>query len=74
MKIPKHIDEALRKRTQAANQFNKYDFIISEWIDKHNLDDEIDSSCFHSGVEAVVNPEAAEEEIRYAIIAKGDVL
>lgn len=30
MKIPKYIDQALKKRTQAAKQFNKYDFIVSK--------------------------------------------
>lgn len=67
MKLPKYVDDVLKKRTKAANDFNKYDWIISEWIDKHGLDDTIDNSCFHGGVESIVNPEAAEEEIRRAI-------
>lgn len=66
MKLPKYIDDALKKRTKAAQQFNKYDWIISEWIDKHFYEDDIDSSCYHGGVESIVNPESAEQEIRDA--------
>lgn len=55
-RIPKYIDEALRKRTKAANAFNKYDIIISQWIDEKGLSEDVDSSCFHGGVESVVHP------------------
>lgn len=67
MKIPKYIDDALKKRTKAANGFNRYDYVVSEWIDKHGLAGFVDTSCFHGGVEAIVNPEDAEREIREVI-------
>lgn len=69
MRIPKYIDEALKKRTKAANDFNKFDLIVSEWICKHGFDEDIDTACFHGGVESIVNPESAEYEIREAVEA-----
>ena len=72
MKIPKYIDDALKKRTKAAEMFNQYDWIISDWIDKHGLSDDIDTADFHGGVESVINPEVSEANIRLAILAKGE--
>lgn len=67
MKIPKYIDEALKKRTKAAMRFTHYDFIISEWIEKNGLADDVDAASFHGGVESIVNPDVAEQNIRDAI-------
>lgn len=72
MKIPKYIDDALRKRTKAANAFQEYDWIVSNWIDKHGLEDDIDSADFHGGVESIVNPDVSEQNIRNAILQKED--
>lgn len=47
MKCPKYIKEALDKRLKAAQQFNHYDLIVSEYIDKHDLD--VDSCHYHGG-------------------------
>ena len=69
MKIPKYIDEALKKRTKSAQEFNKYDIIISKWIDSKGLDEVIDSSDFHGGVESVVHPEESERCIRESILS-----
>ena len=30
MKIPKYIEEALKMRIKAANNFNRYDYIVSQ--------------------------------------------
>lgn len=68
MKIPKYIDYALKARTAAAFRFNKYDYIISRWLTDKNLIDDIDTACTFGGVESIVNPESAEQEIREAII------
>ena len=71
MKIPKYIDDALRKRTKAAEMFNHYDWIVSNWIDKKGLDGDIDTADFHGGVESIVNPWTSENNIRLAILNKG---
>lgn len=70
MKIPKYIDEALRKRTKAAETFNHYDWIVSDWIDKNGLADDIDTADFHGGVESIVNPDVSEQNIRNTILQK----
>lgn len=70
MKIPKYIDEALKKRTKAAEDFNRYDWIVSNWIDEHGLGEDIDLENFHGGVESIVNPRVSEKAIRSAIQQK----
>ena len=70
MKIPKYIDEALKKRTRAAEEFNKYDWIVSRWIDEHGLEDDIDTADYYGGVESIVNPRESEASIRLAILQK----
>lgn len=70
MKIPKYIDEALKKRTKAANVFNHYDGVVSDWIEKSGLADDIDPSDYHGGVESIVNPEESEIAIREAAVKK----
>lgn len=70
MEIPKYIDNALKKRTKAAETFNHYDWIVSEWIDKHGLADDIDAADFHGGVESIVSPDVSERSIRTAILQK----
>lgn len=70
MKIPKYIDEALKKRTKAARTFNHYDYIVSRWIVKNGLENDIDTACFLGGVESIVHPDEAEDEVRQAITQK----
>lgn len=70
MKIPKYINEALKRRTKGAAMFNTNDLIISKWIDENGLENEIDSSDFHGGVESIVHPDDSEERIREAILRK----
>ena len=70
MKIPKYIDEALKRRTHAAVMFAHYDVIISDWINKNGLDDDVDPADFSGGVESVVNPHDAEQRIRDAVLQK----
>ena len=54
MKCPKYIIEALEARCRAADIFNKNDMLISEWVDKHNI--EVPSEDYHGGVESIVHP------------------
>lgn len=70
MKIPKYIDEALRKRTKAAEAFNEHDWTVSEWLDKNDVADNLDLEDYHGGVEAIVNPRESEKRIRNAILSK----
>ena len=70
MKIPKYIDEALRKRSDAAYRFLKYDFIVSEWICNNGLEEYIEPEDFYGGVEAIVNPDDSADRIREAILNK----
>lgn len=68
MKIPKYIEKALDDREKAAYKFNSADYIISQFIEKHNIVAE--SYDYRSGVESIVNPSASAARIREAIINK----
>lgn len=70
MKIPKYIDEALKRRTKAAIMFDNNDLIISEWIEKNGLTDDVDTSDIYGGAESIVHPEESERNIREAILRK----
>ena len=70
MKIPAYIDEALRRRTKSAQMWKNNDIIISDFVRKNSIDDEIDDADIDSGVESICNPEESEKRIRIAIARK----
>lgn len=49
MKIPKYIDEALRKRTSCACKLLTYDEIVTDFIDKYHID--VNSEDYGGGCE-----------------------
>lgn len=67
MRIPKYIDEALRKRANAAFRFFQYDDIVSKFIEKHDID--VNSEDYGGGVESITNPYESENAVREAILA-----
>ncbi len=68
MKIPKYVDELLKKRTRLACQLDDVCIKIDKWLDDNQI--EPDSSCYHTGVETYVNPHTSEREVRRAIAEK----
>ena len=68
MKIPKYIDNLLKRRTRLARQLDIVCWELDKWLDKNDI--EPDSSCCHTGVETYVNPDNSEREVRRAILAK----
>lgn len=67
MRIPKYIDEALRKRAKCAFRFLQYDDIVSKFIEKHDID--VNSEDYGGGVESITNPYESENAVRKAILA-----
>lgn len=68
MKIPKYIDNLLRKRTRLAKQLFNVCYELDVWLDKNDIDP--DSACWKTGVEIYVNPDVSEREVRKAIEEK----
>lgn len=66
MKIPKYIDEALRKRTSCACKLLTYDEIVTDFIDKYHID--VNSEDYGGGCEMFINPHDSEEAVRQAIL------
>lgn len=64
MKIPKYIEEALKMRIKAANNFNRYDYIVSHWCIEHNVTSE--EIC--GAIESIVHPEDSAEQVRKDIL------
>jgi hypothetical protein len=67
MKIPKYIDEALQKRTNAAFKFMNYDCIVSDFIEKNGI--ELDPMHYGLGCESLLNPDSSANAVREAILA-----
>lgn len=68
MKIPKYIEAALQRRVRAAFNFLSADDVISEFIEKNNI--EIDPEDYGCGVDSLLNPRESAEAIRNAILNK----
>lgn len=66
MKIPKYIDEALRKRANSAFRFIQYDAIISDFIEKNGV--ELDTMHYGLGCESILNPDSSANAVREAIL------
>ena len=67
MKIPKYINEALRKRANAAFRFRQYDDVVSKFIEQHNID--VNFEDYGGGVESIFDPYGSEKAVREAILA-----
>lgn len=65
MKIPKYIDEALKKRTKYACKLDDAMNVVDKWLDEHNI--ECESYDTHTGYEIYTNPFSSEQRIREAI-------
>lgn len=66
MKIPKYIDEALRKRTSSACKLLAYDEIVMNFIDKYHIG--VDFEDYNGGCEMFINPYDSEKAVRQAIL------
>lgn len=65
MKCPKYIKEALIQRAKCAERFTELDYMISEWLDTHNIEVEEYDIC--GGCESYVNPFDSSRRIITAI-------
>lgn len=65
MKIPKYVDDALKKRLRYALILEKQCYIVDRFLLENGI--ECDEACFLTGVEIYVNPAAAEQAVRKAI-------
>lgn len=54
MKIPAYIQNALNDRIKSAEKFISADFIVSQFIDKYDID--VSSEDYYGGCESIVNP------------------
>lgn len=68
MKIPKFIDEALKRRVNAAIRFIESDCIVSAFIEKNEI--EVDTANYGLGYDTLLNPERSAAEVREAILKK----
>lgn len=66
MRIPKYIDEALKKRTRYARKLIECDNIVTDFIDKYHIG--VDYEDYDGGCEMFFNPDESEEAVRQAIL------
>lgn len=67
MRVPKYIDEALRKRANAAYKFVDYDCIVSDFVENNGI--ELDPTHYGLGCESLLNPDSSANAVREAILA-----
>lgn len=65
MKAPKYIIRALQERVNAAIKFNNADYVVSQWLEKNDID--VETYDTYGGVEAIVNPVDSQRRILSAI-------
>lgn len=68
MKIPKCIDDLLKKRKKYAIAFLDADCKISEWIEKNGID--VPSEDYGAGARSLFEAEDSAETIRQCILEK----
>ncbi len=68
MKIPKEIENALKRRVRAAETLLETDHIVSNFIEENGI--EAEECDYLTGVEMYANPQASADRIRKAIRAK----
>lgn len=61
MNVPKYIYDVIEKRATAADRFNHYDYVLSEWLEKHGICAEPWDT--RGGVESIVNPWSSADRI-----------
>lgn len=68
MKIPKYVNELLKRRTKLASKLIDVSFELDEWLKKNDVEPPDEDWC--DGVEIYANPYAAEKSVRKAIEEK----
>ncbi len=63
MQCPKYIKKALKQRADCAYKFSELDAMIADWLEKHNLYDQIQDYDICGGCESYVNPYDSAERI-----------
>lgn len=65
MEVPKYIENALKKRAQAAFMYLENDFIIFQWCEKNDVP--VEECDILTGCESIVNPADSAMRILNAI-------
>lgn len=68
MKIPKEIENALKRRVRAAIALLETDAIITDFIEKNEI--KAEEYDYNTGIEMYANPLDSADRIRKAIRAK----
>lgn len=68
MKCPKYIEDALFKRANCAARFMEHDWVIAQFLEKHDI--EVEDYDIYGGCESYCNPDASSRRIYEAILAK----
>lgn len=63
MKCPNYIRDALKQRARYARRFMELDWMIAEWLEKHDLLYLVEEYDIHGGCESYVNPDASSARI-----------
>lgn len=63
MKCPKYVKNALQRRAKYASEFLRCDQIVVEFLEKHNMLDEVENYDILTGCESLCNPDASSARV-----------
>lgn len=68
MKIPKYVEELIRRRAVYAEKLNSIAYELDLWLDKNGI--VCDTDCCHTGCSIYADPGSAADHVRQAILEK----
>lgn len=66
MRIPKYVEELIRRRAMYAEKLNSIAYELDKWLDSNNIDCE--SVCCHHGCAIYFEPDYAADSVRQSIL------
>ena len=68
MKIPKYVEELIRRRAMYAEKLNSIAYQLDLWLDANDI--VCDPDCCHTGCSIYADPGSAAESVRQSILEK----
>lgn len=68
MRIPKYVEELIRRRAVYAEKLNSIAYELDLWLDKNGI--VCDTDCCHTGCSIYADPGSAADSVRNSILEK----
>lgn len=68
MRIPKYVEELIRRRAMYAEKLNSIAYELDKWLDANDI--VCDTDCCHTGCSIYAEPGYAADSVRNSILEK----